>query len=66
MTKQYQVGFIGAGNMAAAIAGGMVRKGLYGGSDIIMSNRSQEKLNALHKGLGVAAAKDNEEVAAKA
>lgn len=66
MTKPYRVGFIGAGNMAAAIAGGMVRKGLYAPNEIIMSNRSQEKLQSLHKGLGVEAAKDNKELAAKA
>ena len=42
MTKQYLKGYIAANNMEAAIAGDMGRKGLYGGSDIIMSNRSQE------------------------
>ena len=66
MSKPFRVGFIGSGNMAAAIAGGIVHKTLYAADEIIMSNRSTEKLQALHKGLGVVAAKDNAEVAATA
>lgn len=66
MGKTYRVGFIGAGNMAQAIVRGIVQKGLYQGNEIIMSNRSQEKLAALHKDLGIVAAKDNLEAAANA
>ena len=66
MAKTYRAGFIGAGNMARAIIGGMVEKGLYSANEIIVSNRSQKKLEALHKDLGVIMAKNNEEAANEA
>ena len=63
---RYRFGFIGAGAMAEAIATGMIRQGLCQGSDMIMSNRSQEKLQRLQQTLGVALAADNDQVVAQA
>ena len=40
----YRYGFIGAGAMAEAIVSGMIQSGLCSASDIVMSNRSTEKL----------------------
>lgn len=63
---QYRFGFIGAGAMAEAIASGMIRKGLCSGSDILMSNRSQEKLQKLQQSLSIAVAESNSQVIAEA
>jgi len=62
----YQFGFIGAGAMAEAIASGMLQSGLCQGQDIIMSNRSAEKLERLTQALGIIAAADNNQVMAEA
>jgi len=58
----YRYGFIGAGAMAEAIVGGMIQSGLCKGSDIVMSNRSTEKLERLEQLYGIAAAPDNNTV----
>ena len=55
----YRYGFIGAGAMAEAIVSGMVQSGLCRGTDIVMSNRSTEKLERMHAQYGVAVASDN-------
>lgn len=55
----YRYGFIGAGAMAEAIVNGMVQSGLCQGSDIVMSNRSSDKLERMKTQYGVAAALDN-------
>ena len=55
----YRYGFIGAGAMAEAIVSGMVQSGLCRGTDIVMSNRSAEKLERMHAQYGVAVASDN-------
>ena len=55
----YRYGFIGAGAMAEAIVGGMIQHGLCTGSDIVMSNRSKEKLERMRNHFGVAVASDN-------
>lgn len=62
MTAQYRFGFIGAGAMAEAIVSGMVQHGLCEGSDILMSNRSAEKLQRMKATYGVALAADNQQV----
>ena len=66
MAVRYRFGFIGAGAMAEAIAAGMIQQGLCAGSDIIMSNRSQDKLQRLVQTLGVCAAADNSQVVREA
>lgn len=66
MAAAYRFGFIGAGAMAEAIVSGMIQQGLCQGGDVIMSNRSQEKLQRLAQTLGVCIAADNSQVAREA
>ena len=54
-----KLGFIGAGNMASAIIGGIVKSGLCAPEDIIVSNPTESKLEALAKQYGVRTEKDN-------
>lgn len=56
-----RIGFIGAGNMAGAIARGLVKQG-HPASNIIMSNLSQDKLTVLHDELGVQTTLNNQDV----
>ncbi|MBR6755670.1 MAG: pyrroline-5-carboxylate reductase [Peptococcaceae bacterium] len=58
----YKIGFIGAGAMAEAIVTGLLANHLCSADEIIMSNRSQEKLKLLADAKGIIAAKDNQEV----
>lgn len=62
----YRYGFIGAGAMAEAIVSGMMQSGLCQGSEIVMSNRSADKLNHLKNAYGVATTLDNNLVTAQA
>ena len=55
----YRYGFIGAGAMAEAIVSGMIQSGLCLGSEIVMSNRSTEKLEHMKTKYGVAVAPNN-------
>ena len=66
MQAAYRYGFIGAGAMASAIAGGMIKQGLCSGSDILMSDCSAEKLQQLQESLGIQIAADNNQVVAEA
>jgi len=59
------VAFIGAGNMAQCIIGGMVRQG-YPADNIIAANRSSEKLEALQQQFGIHVTTDNLDAARKA
>jgi len=43
MARKYKLGFIGAGNMAWAIASGVVRAGLYTGPELIASDISSDR-----------------------
>ncbi|HPJ93249.1 MAG TPA: pyrroline-5-carboxylate reductase [Deltaproteobacteria bacterium] len=47
------IGFIGAGNMAEAIIGGIVKKGLYEPSEIMIHDVSQDRLDFLSSTFGV-------------
>ncbi|MDM7859498.1 pyrroline-5-carboxylate reductase [Alteromonas sp. ASW11-36] len=58
-----KVGFIGAGNMARSIISGLVESG-YSAADIVVSNRSIDKLMALQEELGVNITTDNDAVLA--
>lgn len=62
----YKIGFIGAGAMAEAIVAGVLSQKLCTGKDILMSNRSQDKLHQLADRLGIIAAPDNAAVLAGA
>ncbi len=66
MKKKRTAGFIGAGNMASAIIGGIVKNGLIAGSDIYVSNPSMPKLEKLSSAYGVKVTTDNRDVAGKA
>lgn len=61
---ELKLGFIGAGNMARAIIGGIVKAGLVPGGQICVSNPSQGKLEALRQDYGVSVTPDNKAVAA--
>lgn len=60
------VGFIGAGNMAGAIIGGIVTKGLLPPEEILVSNPHVEKLECLSKRYGVGFTQNNRTVAEQA
>jgi pyrroline-5-carboxylate reductase len=54
-------GFIGAGNMATAIIGGILKANVFPAASITVSNRSSEKLDPL-KALGIHVTTNNAEV----
>lgn len=58
-----KLGFIGAGNMASAILGGVLRQNLFSPQDIFVSDPQEEKQKAL-QGLGVRVTAENRAVAA--
>ena len=57
-----KVGFIGAGNMAKAIIGGMVKKGIYQPKDIIASRRNEKALEELKAEYGILVTTDNQKI----
>lgn len=63
--RENTVAFIGAGNMAQCIIGGMVRQG-YPAANIIAANPSEEKLLTLQKNYGIQITRDNLVAAQKA
>ncbi|MCJ8312526.1 MAG: pyrroline-5-carboxylate reductase [Saccharospirillaceae bacterium] len=60
-----KIGFIGAGNMAGAIIGGLVKQG-FNPQDIFASNRNQEKLNNLKDSFGIQICENNQDLIAQA
>jgi pyrroline-5-carboxylate reductase len=58
-----KLGFIGCGNMASAIIGGIVKSGLYSGEDIIASDMQEDKLRETGKRLGINTTTDNKKSA---
>lgn len=58
-----KVGFIGAGNMASAMMGGMLKKGLLSKEDIITSDVSKAAIDRVAQEFGVQTTQDNKEVA---
>lgn len=63
---KYKIGFIGCGNMASAMIGGIVKQGVLKAEEIIASNRSEGKLEAIKKECGIDVTLDNQEVAREA
>ncbi len=61
-----KIAFLGAGNMARAIAGGMIRAGLVEASQIVASDVSEAALDALEQATGARRASSNAEAAAQA
>ena len=58
-----ELGILGAGNMAEAIAGGVVRAGVLRADQIIASDVSAQRRDAFSKATGVRTTGDNREVA---
>ena len=58
-----KVGFIGAGNMAKAIIGGVIKADLFNVNNIMASAKSPETLAAVAREYGICTTTDNEEVA---
>ncbi len=58
-----KIGFIGLGNMATAMIGGMLKKQAAEASDIIGSAKTEATVQAVAAQYGIVAAKDNKEVA---
>lgn len=61
-----KIGFIGLGNMASAIIGGVLKKGLVKSEDIIGSDKSEISCKKAAEQFGIETGTDNKEVAAKA
>ncbi len=57
------IGFIGAGNMASAIIGGMVKSGLYPSEAVIASDKNELTLENVKKEYGIKTTLDNCEAA---
>lgn len=57
-----KIGFIGAGNMAKAIIGGMIKKNIYEPEQIVASRRNAKALESLQKEYGISVTTDNKEV----
>ena len=60
------VGFIGLGNMACAMIGGMLEKGVVQPGEIIGSARTKKTLELVQNKYGITTTPDNEEVAKEA
>jgi len=58
-----KIGFIGAGNMSYAIIGGLLKAKLTLPENIVVSNRSPQKLERFQKEFGITVAKDSKELA---
>lgn len=57
-----KIGFIGLGNMATAMIGGILGKGLYTNADIIGSDKMQATADLAKEKLGITTYADNKEV----
>lgn len=61
-----KIGFIGCGNMASAMIGGILKKGICEKEEIIVSNLTEAGMIRSRERLGVNATRSNREVAEKA
>ena len=61
-----KIGFIGLGNMARAMIGGMLSKKIAGPEDIIGSARTEETRNIVAEKFGITVYADNRTVAQEA
>ena len=57
-----KIGFLGMGNMAQAVVGGILKKGICAPLDIIASRRSQIELDKMKEKYGIIVTTDNVEV----
>ncbi len=63
--KQYTIGFIGAGNMARSLAGGLLNNG-WGKDKLVFSDPSPEQRQAVMAALGLGVFEHNHEVVTRA
>ena len=61
-----KIGFIGLGNMARAMIGGMLQKEMVQPTDIIGSAKTQATMDAMHKEYGICVKASNRDVAREA
>ncbi|ADZ83327.1 pyrroline-5-carboxylate reductase [Cellulosilyticum sp. ST5] len=61
-----KIGFIGAGNMAKAMLGGILANGIFNKEEIIASDASEACLKAIEDSLGISTTTDNKIVAKQA
>ena len=54
-----RIGFVGGGNMAEALIKGLIASGVYGGSDIVVSDVRAERLSYLKEEYGVRTTDEN-------
>ena len=57
-----KIGFIGSGNMASAIMGGIIKKGIFSPDQIIASDMSASAREKAHTTMGICVTEDNKEV----
>ena len=60
---RYHIGFIGCGNMASAMIGGMLDCGICSADEVIASDRNEAALDAIEQRLGIHTANENIDVA---
>ena len=61
-----KIGFIGAGNMAKAMLGGILVNGIFNKEEIIASDASEACLKAIEDNLGISTTTDNKIVVKQA
>ena len=61
-----KIGFIGLGNMATAMIGGMIKKEIVSPEDILGSARTEQSVKKAEDAFGIVGCKDNAEVAGQA
>lgn len=61
-----KIGFTGCGNMASAMIGGILKKGIFTKEEIIVSNLTEEGSRRSREKLGVVTTMDNRQVAERA
>ncbi len=59
-----RIGFIGLGNMATAMIGGIIKKGLYQPAELIGSAKTAQTVQSVSKQYGIETCTDNQRVAA--
>ena len=61
--QKMKIGFIGLGNMAKAMIGGILKQGIVTAEEIIGSAKTEETKNRMQKEFGITIAKDNRQAA---
>lgn len=61
-----KIGFIGLGNMATAMIGGMIKQEIVGAKDILGSAKTEQSVKKAEDAFGITGCKDNAEVAGQA